>query len=158
MWNFWKVVLTYLQAAKCKSRIQHDISNYSHYNLSLHWMSVDQLRNCSVAEEPFTAGVTENRCGLLLCWWPILFCFLSADILKKFNPSVKGFSRGQGSLRKGFNMAVGGAKTSYVHLPISSTTVTPLDTLFLEWLWPVFVLLQRDPSASPRSHQSNEKK
>ncbi|XP_044026390.1 phospholipase B1, membrane-associated-like [Siniperca chuatsi] len=34
------------------------------------------------------------------------------NILKKFNPSLKGFSRGQGSRQKGFNMAVAGAKTS----------------------------------------------
>ncbi|KAG9347335.1 hypothetical protein JZ751_004902 [Albula glossodonta] len=32
------------------------------------------------------------------------------NILKKFNPSLYGFSRGQGSLQKGFNMAVPGAK------------------------------------------------
>ncbi|GLD49598.1 phospholipase B1, membrane-associated-like protein [Lates japonicus] len=34
------------------------------------------------------------------------------NILKKFNPSLKGFSRGQGSIYKGFNMAKPGAKTS----------------------------------------------
>ncbi|XP_013875458.1 phospholipase B1, membrane-associated isoform X2 [Austrofundulus limnaeus] len=34
------------------------------------------------------------------------------NILKKFNPSLKGFSQGQGPLRKGFNMAAAGAKTS----------------------------------------------
>ncbi|KAK2856051.1 hypothetical protein Q5P01_004786 [Channa striata] len=33
------------------------------------------------------------------------------NILKKFNPSLKGFSRGQGLLQKGFNMAKSGAKT-----------------------------------------------
>ncbi|XP_055362617.1 phospholipase B1, membrane-associated [Betta splendens] len=33
------------------------------------------------------------------------------NILKKFNPSLKGFSKGQGSLQKGFNMAVPKAKT-----------------------------------------------
>ncbi|KAI3364167.1 hypothetical protein L3Q82_010983, partial [Scortum barcoo] len=36
------------------------------------------------------------------------------NILRKFNPSLKGFSTGQGSWQKGFNMAVAGAKTSYV--------------------------------------------
>ncbi|XP_035535037.1 phospholipase B1, membrane-associated-like [Morone saxatilis] len=36
------------------------------------------------------------------------------NILKKFNPSLKGFSRGQGLLQKGFNMAVPGAKTSVI--------------------------------------------
>uniref|UniRef100_A0A4W6EHF8 Phospholipase B1, membrane-associated n=1 Tax=Lates calcarifer TaxID=8187 RepID=A0A4W6EHF8_LATCA len=34
------------------------------------------------------------------------------NILKKFNPSLKGFSRGQGSIYKSFNMAKPGAKTS----------------------------------------------
>ncbi|XP_017267312.1 phospholipase B1, membrane-associated [Kryptolebias marmoratus] len=33
------------------------------------------------------------------------------NILKKFNPLLKGFSKGQGSWQKGFNMAVAGAKT-----------------------------------------------
>uniref|UniRef100_UPI003AAC5A81 phospholipase B1, membrane-associated-like n=1 Tax=Centroberyx gerrardi TaxID=166262 RepID=UPI003AAC5A81 len=34
------------------------------------------------------------------------------NILRKFNPSLQGFSKGQGSKQKGFNMAVAGAKTS----------------------------------------------
>ncbi|KAM4713138.1 phospholipase B1, membrane-associated-like [Anableps anableps] len=34
------------------------------------------------------------------------------NILKKFNPNLKGFSKGQGQLQKGFNMAVARAKTS----------------------------------------------
>ncbi|XP_040919608.1 phospholipase B1, membrane-associated-like [Toxotes jaculatrix] len=34
------------------------------------------------------------------------------NILRKFNPSLKGFSRGQGPIQKGFNMASPGAKTS----------------------------------------------
>ncbi|XP_028295840.1 phospholipase B1, membrane-associated-like [Gouania willdenowi] len=34
------------------------------------------------------------------------------NILKKFNPSLKGFSRGSTVRQKGFNMAVAGAKTS----------------------------------------------
>uniref|UniRef100_A0A087YKL9 Phospholipase B1, membrane-associated n=1 Tax=Poecilia formosa TaxID=48698 RepID=A0A087YKL9_POEFO len=33
------------------------------------------------------------------------------NILKKFNPDLKGFSKGQGQLQKGFNMAVAGAKS-----------------------------------------------
>uniref|UniRef100_A0A8C9ZD99 Phospholipase B1, membrane-associated n=1 Tax=Sander lucioperca TaxID=283035 RepID=A0A8C9ZD99_SANLU len=41
------------------------------------------------------------------------FIFFSSDILKKFNPFIKGFSKGQGSRQKFFNMAVPGAKTSY---------------------------------------------
>lgn len=41
---------------------------------------------------------------------------ISSDILKKFNPTLKGFSKGQLALQKGFNMAVSGAKTSYVHI------------------------------------------
>ncbi|XP_056261546.1 phospholipase B1, membrane-associated-like [Seriola aureovittata] len=36
------------------------------------------------------------------------------NILKKFNPSLKGFSKGQGSRYKGFNMAAPGAKTSEI--------------------------------------------
>lgn len=36
------------------------------------------------------------------------------NILKKFNPTLKGFSRGQGSRQKAFNMAVPGAKTSEI--------------------------------------------
>ncbi|XP_044233265.1 phospholipase B1, membrane-associated-like [Thunnus albacares] len=36
------------------------------------------------------------------------------NILKKFNPSLKGFSKGLGSIQKGFNMAVSGAKTSEI--------------------------------------------
>lgn len=53
-------------------------------------------------------------------WWFKIFlhllyffyCILP-DILKKFNPDLQGFSKGQGQLQKGFNMAVAGAKTSY---------------------------------------------
>ncbi|XP_076023366.1 phospholipase B1, membrane-associated-like [Genypterus blacodes] len=36
------------------------------------------------------------------------------NILRKFNPSLTGFSKGQGSLQKGFNMAKAGAKTSEI--------------------------------------------
>ncbi|KAM3861027.1 phospholipase B1, membrane-associated-like [Diretmus argenteus] len=36
------------------------------------------------------------------------------NILRKFNPSLQGFSKGQGSRQKGFNMAVPGAKTSEI--------------------------------------------
>ncbi|KAL7388712.1 hypothetical protein ABVT39_019459 [Epinephelus coioides] len=36
------------------------------------------------------------------------------NILKRFNPTLKGFSRGQGSRQKAFNMAVPGAKTSEI--------------------------------------------
>ncbi|KAM8725846.1 phospholipase B1, membrane-associated-like [Acanthopagrus schlegelii] len=36
------------------------------------------------------------------------------NILKMFNPSLKGFSKGVGSLQKGFNMATSGAKTSAI--------------------------------------------
>ncbi|KAL2082581.1 hypothetical protein ACEWY4_022399 [Coilia grayii] len=34
----------------------------------------------------------------------------TSDILKNFNPSIQGFSKGQGSLQKGFNMATSGAQ------------------------------------------------
>ncbi|XP_045917362.1 phospholipase B1, membrane-associated-like [Micropterus dolomieu] len=40
------------------------------------------------------------------------------NILRKFNPSLKGFSKGQGSRQKGFNMAVAGAKTSEIPLQV----------------------------------------
>ncbi|KAL4648972.1 phospholipase B1, membrane-associated-like [Arapaima gigas] len=36
------------------------------------------------------------------------------NILREFNPSLRGFSVGQGSQKKGFNMAVSGAKASQV--------------------------------------------
>ncbi|XP_041660847.1 phospholipase B1, membrane-associated-like [Cheilinus undulatus] len=36
------------------------------------------------------------------------------NILKKFNPALKGFSKGTGSRQKAFNMAVAGAKTSAI--------------------------------------------
>lgn len=32
------------------------------------------------------------------------------DILKEFNPDIKGMSMGQGNSQSGFNMAVSGAK------------------------------------------------
>ncbi|XP_054653229.1 phospholipase B1, membrane-associated isoform X5 [Dunckerocampus dactyliophorus] len=35
-----------------------------------------------------------------------------ANILRKFNPNLKGASKGQGKRRSGFNMSVGGAKAS----------------------------------------------
>lgn len=38
--------------------------------------------------------------------------FASSDILKKFNPEIKGMSRGIGKRQTGFNMAVSGAKVS----------------------------------------------
>uniref|UniRef100_A0A672J0Y6 Phospholipase B1, membrane-associated n=1 Tax=Salarias fasciatus TaxID=181472 RepID=A0A672J0Y6_SALFA len=40
------------------------------------------------------------------------FFSLSSDILKKFNPLLKGFSKGTGSNQRAFNMAEAGAKTS----------------------------------------------
>ncbi|XP_070705362.1 phospholipase B1, membrane-associated-like [Pempheris klunzingeri] len=42
------------------------------------------------------------------------------NILKKFNPSIKGFSRGQSSFQKGFNMAVAGAKTSEIPVQVQA--------------------------------------
>jgi len=36
--------------------------------------------------------------------------YLLSDILKKFNPSVFGFSKGTSKRPNGFNMAVSGAK------------------------------------------------
>ncbi|XP_034555910.1 phospholipase B1, membrane-associated-like [Notolabrus celidotus] len=36
------------------------------------------------------------------------------NILKKFNPTIKGFSKGIGKLQKAFNMAVPGARTSEI--------------------------------------------
>ncbi|XP_028460437.1 phospholipase B1, membrane-associated [Perca flavescens] len=42
------------------------------------------------------------------------------NILKKFNPFIKGFSRGQGSRQKFFNMAVPGAKSSDIALQVQA--------------------------------------
>ncbi|KAM9840221.1 phospholipase B1, membrane-associated-like [Aulostomus maculatus] len=42
------------------------------------------------------------------------------NILRKFNPSLKGFSKGRGSRQKGFNMAVPGAKTSEIQTQITA--------------------------------------
>ena len=54
----------------------------------------------------------------------VSYSFLfSSDILKKFNPSLKGFSKGQLAVQKGFNMAVSEAKTSYVHILL----ITPFE-------------------------------
>lgn len=62
----------------------------------------------------------EKTLLLTLFTWSF-FIFLSSDILKMFNPSLKGFSKGVGSLQKGFNMAASGAKTSYVPFLFSIT-------------------------------------
>lgn len=43
-----------------------------------------------------------------------------SDILKKFNPSLKGFSKDKFPKQNGFNMAVAGAKASYVHFVFQS--------------------------------------
>ncbi|XP_075940811.1 phospholipase B1, membrane-associated-like [Anarhichas minor] len=42
------------------------------------------------------------------------------NILKKFNPSLKGFSKGQGSRQKAFNVAVPGAKTSEIPVQVQA--------------------------------------
>ncbi|KAK5852759.1 hypothetical protein PBY51_006602 [Eleginops maclovinus] len=42
------------------------------------------------------------------------------NILKMFNPTLKGFSKGQGSIRKAFNMAVPGAKTSGIPVQVQA--------------------------------------
>ncbi|XP_051908474.1 phospholipase B1, membrane-associated-like isoform X2 [Hippocampus zosterae] len=42
------------------------------------------------------------------------------NILRKFNSALKGFSKGQGSRQKGFNMAAGGAKTSDIQNQIQA--------------------------------------
>lgn len=90
---------------------------------------------------------------------PRLLFSSPADILKKFNPSVKGFSRGQTQRQKGFNMAMAGAKSSYVGhhiLPISSLFfIAPMNVNIEQTL--VSIVLQGDPSASPRAHQSHER-
>lgn len=44
----------------------------------------------------------------------VISLFFSSDILKKFNPKIKGVSKGQGKWQTGFNMAVSGAKISLV--------------------------------------------
>lgn len=50
--------------------------------------------------------------------------FFTSDILKKFNPNIKGMSKGQGKRQTGFNVAVSGAKISWA----------------LTFLWSVFQL------------------
>ncbi|KAI9543892.1 hypothetical protein NQZ68_004940 [Dissostichus eleginoides] len=42
------------------------------------------------------------------------------NILKMFNPTLKGFSKGQGSRQKAFNMAVAGAKTSEIPMQVQA--------------------------------------
>ena len=42
------------------------------------------------------------------------FSLFTSDILKKFNPNVKGWSKGQGTTNAAFNVAVSGAKISWV--------------------------------------------
>lgn len=67
------------------------------------------MKSCNVAEEKKKTVV---HCFSVDAWSG--FLFLSSDILKKFNPSIKGFSKDQFPKQKGFNMAVVGAKASYV--------------------------------------------
>lgn len=45
-------------------------------------------------------------------WYP--FFFFVPDILKMFNPNIKGMSKGRGQRQTGFNVAVSGAKISWV--------------------------------------------
>lgn len=45
--------------------------------------------------------------------FPVFFFFMT-DILKKFNPNIKGMSMGNGTKQAGFNVAVSGAKASWV--------------------------------------------
>ncbi|KAM9339222.1 phospholipase B1, membrane-associated-like [Symphorus nematophorus] len=46
------------------------------------------------------------------------------NILRKFNPSLKGFSKGTGTLQRGFNMAVAGAKTSEIPAQVEALIKT----------------------------------
>lgn len=73
---------------------------------------IGKINSCLVTLSP--------SCSVLVMG-PVFVC-ISSDILKKFNPSLKGFSRGQGTLQKGFNMAAPGAKAVYVHISFCSPT------------------------------------
>lgn len=64
--------------------------------------------------------MTEIRRAVFLSW--IFVLCIPSDILKKFNPSLRGFSKDQLPRQKGFNMAMAGAKTSWVHVCFSSST------------------------------------
>lgn len=59
---------------------------------------------------------TKLEFGLLCSNFATFFFFslFTPDILKKFNPNVKGWSKGQGTTNAGFNVAVSGAKISWV--------------------------------------------
>lgn len=72
-------------------------------------LSVVQLTSCTAAEESFNSYYKKYQRCINHVFFPR---FLSSDILKKFNPSLKGFSKDQFIKQKGFNMAVAGAKTS----------------------------------------------
>ncbi|XP_034384064.1 phospholipase B1, membrane-associated-like [Cyclopterus lumpus] len=49
------------------------------------------------------------------------------NILKKFNPSLQGFSKGQGSRQKAFNLAVPGAKTSGIPVQVQALIMAMRD-------------------------------
>lgn len=47
-------------------------------------------------------------------YFPYWFIFFTSDILRKFNPNIKGMSKGQGKAQTGLNVAVSGAKAAWV--------------------------------------------
>ncbi|KAM6915452.1 phospholipase B1, membrane-associated-like [Xenentodon cancila] len=71
------------------------------------------------------------------------------NILKKFNTFLKGFSKGQGSRRKGFNMATPGASKD------SCVLKAPL---FFLMFTDIFSPSQRSPCTGPGSHQGHERR
>lgn len=81
----------------------------------------------------------------------------SSDILKKFNPSLKGFSKDKFPKQNGFNMAVAGAKASYVPFVFQSFSGWVKAVYFWPRL-PVFAPLQWDLTTGQRPHQGNEGK
>lgn len=90
--------------------------------LQRHWMAILDHNISSIFFGP----------PLLLEYLPFFVC-LHSDILKKFNPDIKGMSEGKENKHTGFNLAVSGAKISWVNVVLS------LD--ILGGLFPVFKIL-----------------
>lgn len=69
-------------------------------------------------------AILDHNISSIFCPPPLLeflpfFVCLHSDILKKFNPNIKGMSKGQGNKHTGFNLAVSGAKISWVNVVLS---------------------------------------
>ena len=59
---------------------------------------------------------------------------LFSDILKKFNPQIKGMSMGKNGKQSGFNVAVKGAKISWVYWFVIRFSELPLKCFVDSWL------------------------